>query len=38
VREVPAWWDGGEDVPGGRLLRCSGLPLGLLVHPVDHPA
>jgi hypothetical protein len=32
VREVPAWWS--ADVPGGRLLRCAGLPLGLLVHPV----
>ena len=33
VREVPAWWPGGEDTPGGRLLRCGDLPLGLLVHP-----
>jgi hypothetical protein len=33
VREIPAWWGGGEDTPGGRLLRCAGLPLGLLLHP-----
>jgi methyl-accepting chemotaxis protein-like sensor len=33
VREVPAWWSGGAHAPGGRLLRCPGLPLGLLVHP-----
>lgn len=33
LREIPAWWGGGEDSPGGRLLRCADLPLGLLVHP-----
>lgn len=33
VREVPAWWDGAEEITGGRLLRCASLPLGLLVHP-----
>jgi hypothetical protein len=38
VREVPGRWDGGDDERGDRLLRCAGLPLGLLVHSVDHPA
>lgn len=33
VRDVPARWDGGDEASGGRLLRCAGLPLGLLVHP-----
>jgi hypothetical protein len=33
VREVPARWDVAEEAPGGRLLRCPELPLGLLVHP-----
>jgi hypothetical protein len=32
VREFPAWWDAGEAPQGNRLLRCAGLPLGLLVH------
>jgi hypothetical protein len=38
VREIAAWWDGGPELPGCRLVRCAGLPLGVLVHPTGWPA
>jgi hypothetical protein len=37
VRQVPGWWAGGTLPPGCRLVRCAGLPLGVLVHAPGWP-